>query len=522
MAQAIQVGGKDFGTTTSAIAIVTPKGYVRMIQWQNGQPFIPTAIQYPDGGEPIVGPSPKRAAKLRPDEVVLAIKRYIEDRDWRFQRNGKELTSVDVAADIMRYLREEAEAQIGHTIDYFCLTTPNRHGPEGRQRTQVAAQQAGIENLRIINEPVAAAHAYHIHHQQGQTVLVFDLGGGTFDVSILKIGKEGIEVLAHGGDKWLGGRDFDEKLVERCRGLFREKHGKDPLDDALAAKRYAEEVEAAKIELSEQTEQVLDLSAHGQPMETTITRAQYETLIAPLVERAFEIVQQTLEQAGLTPTDVDAVLPVGNPTRTPLIQTRLAEFFDRQPNHDVEPELAVAKGAAIRAALDQGLTVRTEEGFQILEPGHTLSERISRSIGIYAIDRHSKKPVNDILIARGSKLPAKAVAYYTSGDEAHDIKGLRVRILQGESEDPNSDDVITLGAEEGYVITDLPPMAGGEHRVRVEKKIDESGVLHVKAVEEISGKRLQIQIEDDRIVGGGEEGGEEAEEESNGDDEGTG
>jgi len=484
------VVGIDLGTTNSIAALRAGKETAHVLRDQGADPLTPSMVCFHPDGRTLVGHEAKDLRLEHPDRTVFSVKRLIGrsiddcrddlgelpyrvvagDRDLpRVQVDDRQLSPEEVSALVLERLKQTAEQAIGQTITEAVVTVPAWFDDAQRQATKDAAQLAGLTCLRILNEPTAAALAYGLDGKQDGTVLVYDLGGGTFDVSILRIQEGVFRVLATAGDTRLGGDDFDQLLVER---ILESLPSKDGAEDPFVLQAVRSAAEGLKVRLTEQEQASLelDLDARGE-VTLTVTRAEFEAAIAPLVQRTLDCVKAAAKDAGVEFDAVDDVVLVGGSTRVPLVRARLEALVGKPPHTDVDPDLAVALGAAIQADVLAG----NDKSLLLLDV-------IPLSLGIETLGGAVQK-----LILRNSTIPTSVSEEFSTGVD--DQTAVDLAIYQGERE--LAQDCRLLGQ---FKLSGIPPLPAGLPRVQVTFLVDADGVLRVTAREQRTGVEASIQI----------------------------
>ncbi len=477
------VVGIDLGTTNSTVAVVQD-GVLTVIPVR-GQPTMPSAVGIDPAGRLIVGQAAKNQSASAPEDTVLSIKRLM-GTDHQVGLGGKTYRPEEISALILGELKQAAEAHLGQAVTQAVITVPAFFNERQRLATQDAGQLAGLEVLRIINEPTAAALAYGAGQSTGfkhETLLVYDLGGGTFDVSVVRVEDGIVEVRASHGDINLGGDDFDEALVLLGEQRLREKHGAAVgLLPVTAHRRLKSAMETAKIQLSDAPfanvrEEYLTASLH---LDTEIDRHDYERLIDPWLHKTLDCLQRTLADAGITASDLDKVMLVGGATRTPAVQALLMQQLGMEPRHEIDPDLVVAMGAAIQGA---ALAGQPAPAILVDISAHTYSLLVLVGHGMFGEQIMQCCP----LVRRGTALPVAKADVFTTCTDNQAVVGIEV--FQGESERP--EDNLRLGEFEIQGLSRVP--AGNQ--IVVQFRIDLSGLLTVTATEKRSGLVKSVTID---------------------------
>ncbi|MCH5585885.1 Hsp70 family protein [Shimazuella sp. AN120528] len=482
-----RVVGIDLGTTYSAISIVNQYGKPEVLTNREGERITPSVVLF-DGDDPIVGSIAKRSAVANPFNVIQFVKRQIGDKGWKFRTENSEVyTPEEISAMILRRLKEDAETLLGEKIEDAVVTVPAYFDDAQRKATQDAGRIAGINVLRIINEPTAAALAYGLNKMdETQTILVYDLGGGTFDVTIMHLSPEGLKVLATGGAKSLGGFDWDNAVMEYLNDQFIKAGGVDLLEDPMLEQDLRDKAEIAKKTLSSRERTNVFLSANGVNVTIPLTRQNFEEVTHHLLKQTQKIMEFVLEDAGLDWNDINRVLLVGGSTRMRAVPELIERVTGLKPSLDVNPDEVVAQGAAI-----QGMILMMKEGRHDFVDNHAfpmveVQDVNSHSMGVVALDE-SGNEVNSIVLKKDTAIPTRVSNHYTTTVDQQ--TQLHIQVTEGE--DVDLDYVKIVG--EGMI--DLPEYPKGAP-IEVIFEYDSDGIIHISVIDSTAGTLLgELDIE---------------------------
>mgnify|MGYP001032093549 CR=1 FL=1 len=481
--------GIDLGTTYSVVAAIDDHGSPVIVPNAESERLTPSVVFF-DEDAIVVGQIAKDAAGSNPDQVVMFVKRQMGSPSWFFPYQRQRYTPTDISAMILRKLKQDAEKYLGRSLSHAVITVPAYFDDAHRRATIAAGEIAGFRVLDLINEPTAAAIAFGVDRgNQQETVLIYDLGGGTFDVTIMQVNRSEFRVLATDGDHQLGGKDFDDAIMRFAVDQFVSEHGFDPSAEPLDAAELRANAEKAKRELSKRVRTLLMVKSQGRTSRVELSREQFDALIKNKIDTTLTLVRSTLRDAKLAPDQIDRVLLIGGSTRVLSVRSALAQFFGKEPDSSVNPDEAVALGAALMAA-KKAVEVIPEE---VLPPvaekvgGLQITDVTSHSLGIEAFVPGTNQRINSIIIPRNSPIPTEVSREFVTtlpGQTA-----IKMTIYQGEFQDPSLCNPIG-----DFTLSGLPGDRPPGRKVRVTIAYGANGVINVTALDVETGRETTTTV----------------------------
>lgn len=487
-----QIVGIDLGTTLSALAVVDEYGVPRIVPNAEGDKLTPSVVYFGDD-EILVGKGALHEALNSPKQAVRFVKREMGEQFTIYRHRNTRYYPEDVSAEILKKLKQDAELSLGFPVQDAVISVPAYFDEARRRATKEAGQKAGLNVARLISEPTAAALAFGFARQEAnrQNILVYDLGGGTFDVTLISIAGKQVQVLAVEGEHELGGLDFDNEILKHIIGIFRKKYGFDPIEDSEIEIELRERVEQAKKMLSVQQQVSILVRARGNSLRMKLTQVEFTAMIDHFLKASLMRVEMVLEAANLNKSNVNEVLLVGGSTRIPAIANMLQEYFGKPPLRSVNPDEAVAYGAALAGALEMMEVEDLQAGLSLtaterLKPA-SFSDVIPYTFGVVIRDRNTNQLFNSILIDKNSSIPiSQAGDYQTIKDNQQAVE---ITVLQGDSPDPN--DCQVLGE---FLLEGLPPGRPAGRPIEITYTCNRDGIIEVHARDIDTGLQLQTSV----------------------------
>lgn len=487
--------GIDLGTTYSSVATIDEYGKPVIVKNHNGESLTPSVIYFDEFGNTIVGSEAKELLQSGEENVAMFFKRFMGDDVFRFYAHDREYTAKELSAILLRKLKEDAEEALGGEVRNVVITVPAYFNDLQRSETVSAGVEAGFNVLRIINEPTAAAITYGISRSNNQRLLVYDLGGGTFDVTVLQITPDTIKVLATGGDHELGGKDWDDMLINCIVDQFRTEYGADPTESVEVYNDLAYDCEKLKKQLSSKESATISVRYNGMRGRYTITREKFEELTEAQLRSTKTMTEHVLEEAGLTWADLDGALLVGGSTRMPMVENWVRQMSGKEPLRGVNVDEAVSLGAAIQAGVEMqkrgsfrlGGSTSSNQQFRLVG-SKKIVDVMSHSLGAVAVSEDGEKYVNSIIIQKNKPIPVTERKDFLHHTQKRQDNDLEVYLTQGESTEIR--DCIVVGK---YIFHGIDHISNGETIINIEYSYDENGLIVVNGTQQESHKMLQIE-----------------------------
>lgn len=494
--------GIDLGTTYSSVATIDEYGKPAIVKNLDGEALTPSVIYFDGDGGCIVGAEAKEMLQSGEENVAMFFKRFVGNKDFSFYANGKNHSAKDLSAILLQKLKADAEKTLGGEIRNVVITVPAYFNDLQRSETIAAGQEAGFNVLRIINEPTAAAITYGISKADNQKVLVYDLGGGTFDVTILQITTDSINVLATGGDHELGGKDWDDMLIRHIASLFQSEFGEDPTESTEVYNDLAYDCEKLKKMLSSKESGTITVRYNGKRGRYTVTRTQFEELTDTLLRSTKTMTEHVLSESGLTWRDLDGALLVGGSTRMPMVETWVRQMSGKEPLRGVNVDEAVSLGAAIQAGVEMqkqgnfGIGGKTGGQSKFFLPGSKkIVDVMSHSLGTVALSKDGDRYVNSIIIQKNKPIPITQEKNFLHHTQKSNSNDLEVYLTQGETSEIK--DCLVVGK---YIFHDILHIGNGETVIEIAYSYNENGVIEVGGTQKETGRSLTVEkvpIDDD-------------------------
>ena len=477
------VVGIDLGTTNSAMAIINSRGQPEVVPNAEGKRITPSVVQIRPDGTALVGESAKQEIVIEKENSAVFFKRDM-GTSATYEYRGRIYSPVDLSAEVLKKLKMDGETALAIPIRRAVITVPAYFQDGARVATRTAGEMAGLEVVQIISEPTAAALAYGLKHEREEIVLVYDLGGGTFDISLVRIAADGIEVVGTDGNHTLGGKDWDDRLVQYLCDEFRQRQGIDPLDDAYTFQELLIRAEEAKKALSERTKAIVPVNCQGRMDRIEITREQFEAITKDLLAQTEHLIGKVLEETRFAMADISSLLMVGGSTRMPMCAALVRRLAGKDPNTAVNPDECVAVGAAIQGAMYAN--TRPIAGLRFSLP-ENIRDVMSHSMGMVAISADGERYVNSVLIPKNTIIPCRETRPYQVATRDGRDNSASVFVTQGEGDDPSNSSFVGK-----YVIGEINHVKRKPAILDIIYEYDRSGVVNISATERSTGGNLPV------------------------------